>query len=62
MCDGQISFVFFLKILCIRKIESGKGKQGRKTLKIWVNHFFTIKTDTSKGQKDWVKSGKSGTP
>jgi hypothetical protein len=24
------------------KIESGKGKQGRKTLKIWVNHLYTI--------------------
>jgi hypothetical protein len=29
------------------KMESGKGKQCRKTLKIWVNHLYTIKTDIS---------------
>ena len=44
------------------KIESGKGKQGRKTLKIWGTHFQTIKTDISQGQTDWVKNGQSGTP
>ena len=30
------------------KIESGKGKQGRKTMKIWGSHFQTIKTDISR--------------
>ena len=44
------------------RIESGKGKQGRKTLKIRVYHCYTIETDISYGHKDWVKSGKSGTP
>ena len=60
MPDCSISFVFFLKILCIMKIESGKGKRVRKTLKTWGSHFYTIHTDISLGQKDWVKNGKNG--
>ena len=62
MPDCPISFVFFLKILCIMKIESGKVKQVRKTMKTWGSHFYTLHTDISLGQKDWVKNGKTGSP
>ena len=57
ICECPISFVFYLKILCKMKIESGKGKQVRKTLKFWGTHFQTIKTDISQGHKDSVKNG-----
>jgi hypothetical protein len=44
------------------KLESGKGKWIRKTLKTWGSHYYTIHTDISLGQTDWVKNGGNGTP
>ena len=38
--DGPISFVFFLKIICIMEIEIGKGKRDRKSLKTCVSNFY----------------------
>jgi hypothetical protein len=42
--DILIFFVFSLKILCIIKLESSKGKGVRKTLKIRSSHYYTIHT------------------
>ena len=44
------------------KIESGKGKWVRKTLKTWESHFYTIQTDIFSGQKIGSKMGKLGSP
>ena len=44
------------------EIVSKKGKQGRKTLKIWGTHFQTIKTDISQGKQIGRKMGKVGHP
>ena len=42
------------------KLESGKGKRVRKTLKAWGSHYYNIHTDILLGQTDLVNNGKSG--
>ena len=55
-------FQRILQLCLAREFREGNDSLIRQTLKIWVCHLYTLKTDISKEHKDLVKSGKSGTP